>query len=554
MNRMYAYQAPGVYFEWQDIAARAPGIQRTDIAGFIGIADRGPLHRPVKIESWTQYVSAFGAQMPQSYLAYGVEGFFANGGRRCWVVRVADPNEARFASLDLYDDDDELTLALTAKWAGRWAHRLIVTVLRTGLERFSLMIRLADGGQEIWSDLSMNPDDPRYALTVLNDASGGSAWVTLEDWAANPVFPYNPPNASSETLQQGSGRLSGGADGLSTLTKAHLSGWDAPPNQRWGLACLEDIDEIAMVAIPDIMPRLHIEPAYHEVPFDCRQIDPANEPPLYEEEALEFPPNFDEEDILELQRHLVSHCEILKDRFALLDMPPTAIEPDQAIAWRRQFDTSFAALYHPWITVADPLVLSGIVRRIPPSVHVAGIYARGDLAKGVHTPPANQVLEGVMAINAVIDDRVYGYLNEQGIDVIRPYSGRGIRVSGARTLSSDTELRYINVRRLLMMIIEVIDERSQDLVFEPHNPELWRRIERVGGAFLDQIWRAGMLDGATAADAYYLRCDTETNPPEEQDQGRVMALIGVNPPWPAEFVVVRIGFTESGATLLEGGV
>ena len=551
---MYAYQTPGVYFEWQDKTVRPPAIQRTDIAGFVGIADRGPLHEAVKIESWTQFVSIFGGHSPQGYLAYAIEGFFANGGRSAWIVRAADPETARAASFTLVDDDGNKTLTLTARWQGVWSHLLVVTVLRTSLERFSLLLRHADGGQEIWSDLSMKKDDARYAPSILNDQTSGSSWLVLEDVASASRFPRNvTPNARAENLTSGTARLSGGADGLTALTMAHLSGDGAPPESTWGLACFEKIDEIAIVALPDIMPKLHVEPEFKPIPVDCRELEPAEEPPLSEPEPLEFPPGFELDEIEILQKNLIAHCELFRDRFAILDLPLTELSPESAIAWRKKFDTSYAAIYYPWLIVSDPLTLTGITRSIPPSVQVAGVYARGDLNIGVHKPPANQVVEDAASVNAEIDERLHGRLNEALINVIRPYSGRGVRVSGARTLSSDTTLRYINVRRLIMMIIEVVDERAQQLVFEPNNTELWRRIERVIGAFLDQIWRTGMLDGATADEAYYVRCDAETNPPEEQNIGRVTTLIGIQPPWPAEFIVVRIGFTESGAALLSTG-
>lgn len=547
---MYAYQTPGVYFEWQDKTVRPPAIQRTDIAGFVGIADRGPLHEPVKIESWTQFASTFGEHTPQGYLAYAVEGFFANGGRSAWIVRAADPDTAKAASFTLLDDDGNETLLLTAKWQGRWSHLLVITVLRTSLERFSLLLRHSDGGQEIWSDLSMKIDDARYAPNILNDKTSGSSWLVVEDKASPTRFPRNvTPSAKATNLSSGSARLSGGEDGLETLTMAHLSGDGAPPESTWGLVCFDKTDEIAVVAMPDIMPKLHVVPEFKPVPVDCRQLEPPSEPPVAEPEPIEFPPDFELADIETLQRSLIAHCEKLGDRFAILDLPLSELAPESTIAWRKKFDTSYAAIYFPWLIVSDPLALTGITRIMPPSAQVAGVFARGDLDIGVHKPPANQVVEDAASVNTEIDERLHGRLNQELVNVIRPYSGRGVRVSGARTLSSDTTLRYINVRRLLMMIIEVVDERAQALVFEPNNTELWRRIERVIGAFLDQIWRAGMLDGTTAEDAYYVRCDSETNPPEEQAIGRVTSLVGVQPPWPAEFVVVRIGFTESGAAL-----
>lgn len=566
---MYAYQTPGVYFEWQDKAAGDLAVLRTDIAGFVGLCERGPLHQAVKTQSWTQFVSIFGEHSAQGYLAYAVEGFFRNGGRRAWVVRAANPQEAERATLVLRDDEGEDSLCIQARSPGVWAHRLLVTVLRTSIERFALLLRLEGGAQEIWSDLSLRKDDARYAPSVLNDTGSGSLFVRLVDKAPSVRFPRNvTPSAKADNLQLGSARLQGGSDGLEPkpaengepelvgLIPGHLTGEGASADPCWGLDCLRQIDEIGIVAIPDIMPKRHDQPAYQPPLVNCKQIDAGVLPVPASGSApppLTFAPDFSREQIRAMQQQMIAHCEGLKDRFAVLDLPQTEFEPQAAVAWRKQFDSSYAALYYPWIIAPDPLGLDGIVRALPPSGHLAGIYARGDLRVGVHQPPANQALESSVSVNAPSDERLHGYFNQHNINVIRTYSGRGLRVSGARTLSADPSLRYINVRRLLMMIAEVIEERAQALVFEQNNPRLWRNIERVVGAFLDQIWRAGMLDGARAADAYYVRCDSETNAPQEQAVGRVLALVGVQPPWPAEFVVLRIGFTESGVGVLEEG-
>lgn len=664
MNRMYAYQAPGVYFEWQDKSlARLPAL-RSDITAVVGIAARGPLHVPVKVESWTQYVSVFGGHIPQGYLAYAVEGFFANGGRTCWVVRVADPETAQKALFWLRDDAGQDTLCLRATSEGTWAHQLIVTVLRTSRERFTLLLRHAAGGQEVWPDLTMavagveilddvnrpvlrligthpviwdevqarretvatvNPkaagrfdltinmgtvkeeiwtdlsfdrDDPRYVQTVLNDPetgsdvcmardllpvssaevvllarawvfqidpryvrerinsrANGSSWVRVEHLPSAVAFPANTPNANAENLHLGSSRLDGGADGLNSLEPLHLAGeLGVPQGQCWGLGCLESIDEISILAMPDIMAKPEYPRSFKPVPPDCTKLDPNPEPPLaIPQEEPEHPRAFTGTEIGELQKAMVRQCEKLKDRVAVLDPLPKHLSGEAVLAWRRGFDSSYVGLYFPWLRVPDPLQLEGLLRLVPPSAHMAGIYARGDLQVGVHKPPANQVIEAAKSVAVEIDDVLHADLNDGQVNVIRAYSGRGLRISGARTLSSDIDLRYLNVRRLLLMIKESIEKATQDLVFEPHNSDLWRKIERRVRAFLDGLWRLGSLDGATAEEAYSVRCDEKTNPPQEQEAGRVICEVGVLPPWPAEFVVVRIGFTQSGAQVIEGG-
>ena len=601
---MLQYRTPGVYFEWLD--KRAPAIVplRTDIAGFVGIAASGPLHVPVKIESFTQFTSTFGDHIPQGYLAYAVEGFFANGGQTCWVVRVADAATARPAVFDLLDENDPPNRTLRLKAISRITRRdergrpsfetydnpgtagenITFTLSSTARDRFSLIIRLGNA-QEIWRDLSLRSDDRRYVEKIVNDKANGSNLVEAKVLVSSSRAPLNTPNRLARNLHGGVGRLVNGTDGLKNLTADQFAGVlsSGSRTELQGLATLELIDEISIVAIPDIMPKSIVTPPPPKTPpHDCSKLDRADFEALYKEEPwptlecclptiepdppdkenreLEFPPRFEKEQILFLQSALVAHCEKLKDRVAVLDTPlldPTSkieLTPELALAWRKNFDTKYGAIYFPWLRVPDVLNLEGILRSVPPSGHIAGIYARGDRRVGVHKPPANEELEGVKDVEVTLEDVDHGALNDNGINVIRPYRGRGVRVAGARTLTKLTnpEFRFLNIRRLLIMIEEAIDEQTQWTVFEPNNHDLWRDIERVARSFLDTIWRLGMLDGATPEEAFFVRCDETTNPEAEIDLGRVTCEIGLLPPWPAEFVIVRIGKTEGGTEIIEG--
>jgi uncharacterized protein len=598
---MLQYRTPGVYFEWLD--KRAPAIVplRTDIAGFVGIAASGPLHVPVKIESFTQFTSTFGDHIPQGYLAYSVEGFFENGGQTCWVVRVADEGTARAAAFDLLDENGNKTLRLEAisritnrdergrpsfeiyPNPGTAGENITFTLSSTARDRFSLIIRLGNA-QEIWRDLSLRPDDPRYVETIVNDKANGSNLVNAEVLPSPSRFPFNTPDRLATNLHGGVGRLINGKDGLKRLTVNHFAGVLSfgPEKELQGLAALELIDDVSIVAIPDIMPKpvVTLRPP-KTPPHDCSKLDRADfealykgvpepwptfecclpvlepDPPEKKDQEVEFPPRFNEEQILFLQASLIAHCEKLKDRIAVLDTPllhPVSgveLTPEVAQAWRNNFDTKYGAIYFPWLRVPDVLNLEGILRSVPPSGYVAGIYARGDRRVGVHKPPANEELEGVKDVEVTLEDVDHGALNDRGINVIRSYPGRGVRVAGARTLSSSAEWRFVNVRRLLIMIEEAIDEQTQWTVFEPNNRDLWRDIERVARSFLETIWRQGMLDGATPEEAFYVRCDESTNPQADIDVGRVTCEIGVLPPWPAEFVIVRIGKTEGSTEIVE---
>ncbi len=576
---MLAYTTPGVYFEWLDTRSPALVPLRTDIAGFVGIAAAGPLQTPIKVESMTQFASVFGAHTPQAYLAYAVEGFFANGGQTCWVVRVADDATARQATFDMHDESGTPTLRLRAisrvvtsegvarvyPNPGTSGEQITFSVSLITRDRFTLILRLGNA-REIWRDLSLRTDDARYVEHVINgqqnglrliDKRNGSRLVEAQNLFSPAGFPANTPDPAAGNLKVGLGRLAAGADGLRTLTLEQFTGGGSPAEQPWGLAALAQIDEVSIVAMPDIMPKDRDAPAQQRVPLpDCASLCREPEPPPLPDEPLEFAPDFSNDETLFLQRALVAHCETLKDRVAILD--PPILDPhrddlsqQRVAAWRTNFDTKYAALYFPWVLVPDPLRLRGLLRAVPPSGHIAGVYARGDRRVGVHKPPANAELELVKDVCVQLDDIAHGDLNEQGVNCIREFRGRGVRVAGARTLSSDAEWRFVNVRRLLIMIEEAIDEQTQWTVFEPNNPDLWREVDRVARNFLGWLWRRGMLDGATSEEAYSVRCDETTNTPEETDAGRMICQIGVLPPWPAEFVVVRIGKTESGTEILE---
>ena len=553
---MFAYRTPGVYFEWLDSPLPTISPVRTDIAGFVGIASRGPLHQPTKVESWTQFFSLFGGFIPQGFLAYAVHAFFANGGRTCYVVRVADPDKASLGRLELKDVDCKLAtsdgnclraLGLAAASEGSWSSQLGVQVTRTGNETFSLTLGLPDGTQEHFRNLNLKPGDPRNALVVLNDPAAGSRLVRA----------YRPVGFSGRPPADGFFRLEGGKDGLTTLRPGHLTGEGSPIDLPWGLAALEKVREVAIVAIPDIMTKNVETPSFVTRPPVCEAgpTDPFAVPAP--ERPPEYPLPFTDAEILQMQRALITHCERLMDRMAVLDPPAAGLTPAQVVNWTNNVtlgDSGCAALYYPWLRVPDALRPAGALREVPPGGHVAGIYALVERRTGVHKPPANELIADAQDVTFAVDDLAHGNLNDAQVNVLRAYPGRGLRVAGARTLWRDTTTpswRYVNVRRLFIMIERAIDQQTQWLVFEPNDPALWREVDRLLRSFLTGLWRRGMLDGATAAEAFLVRCDATTNPPEETAVGRLTALVGIRPPWPAEFVIARIGRTESGTQISE---
>ena len=562
---MLAYQTPNVYFEHID-PPRQLRAMRMDIAGFVGIAAYGPLHRAVKIDSWNQFTAIFGAHIAQGYLAYAIEGFFANGGQTCYVVRAADPEFARKADLELIANDDSHKVRLTSNTE----EELVVSVVTASDSRFTLSLRRSDGSQEVWRNLSMRSDDSRYVATVLNDQLTGSRILSV---SGNSVEHW-PPDLAQLRLGE-KWYVSSGSGGLFALTPAHFTGVGAPPLVRWGLSLFDLVDEVNVVAIPDIMFKPYAVARQYTIPRRCQDLESMDPPQPPMSPELEFPPPFSDAQIEAMQQDLLNHCHLLKDRMALLDPRISDISPGDIAAWRRRFTSKYGALYFPWLLAPDPLQLDGLLRPVPPSGHVAGVYARlsfvqrngqqaaapsapyrptaGSFLPPVHIPPANEPLYAAQDVRMQVSNGDHGILNLGGVNVIRPYNGRGIRIAGARTMSDDTEYRFVNVRRLLLLISEVLDEQLQWTLFEANNQNLWLDLDRVVRSFLRQMWEHGMLDGGTADEAFSVLCDETTNTPYEIENGRLVCEIGLNLPWPAEFVVVRIGKTEGGVELIEEG-
>jgi phage tail sheath protein FI len=244
-----------------------------------------------------------------------------------------------------------------------------------------------------------------------------------------------------------------------------------------------------------------------------------------------------------VQTSLISHCEQNGNRMALLDAPP-GMTPQQIKEWRSDeamYDSAYAALYYPWVKIENPITTDANAEvLIPPSGHLAGLWARTDETRGVWKAPANDTLRGVLDVERAVTQTEQGLLNPIGINCIRPFGTRGIRVWGARTLSSNTDWRYIPVRRLFNMVEATILEGTQFAVFEPNEFELWAGVSRTVEGFLRGLWMVGALFGASADQAFYVKCDEETNPPESIDQGKMVVEVGIAPVKPAEFVVFRV--------------
>jgi phage tail sheath protein FI len=289
--------------------------------------------------------------------------------------------------------------------------------------------------------------------------------------------------------------LDDGDDALGSLVAGDFIGVNLGPGQRTGIQALEEVDQVAICMVPGM--------------WDT-----------------------------DVRNALIVHCESLADRFAILD-PPPGLSVQEIEAFRSPIDTKYAALYYPWVEIRDPRP-GGSGLQAPPSGFMAGIYARTDVARGVHKAPANETIRSIRGLAQTITKREQDILNPQNINVLRAFPGRGNRVWGARVLTSDAAWKYVPVRRLFLMVEESIDEGTQWVVFEPNDEPLWARVRQTVSRFLDTQWRLGALQGATAEEAFFVACDRSTMTQDDIDNGRLICLVGIAPVKPAEFVIFRV--------------
>jgi len=504
------YLSPGVYVEEREALTRPIEGVGTAVAAFIGLAERGPFNEPVLVTNWSQFTATFGGFVEDSYLAHSVYGYFANGGGICYVVRVGQDNTKPAASVQLPSGADSSVFAytITAREPGAAGDGITVEVKDategSPQDTFALVVRRG-ATEESFDNLSTKPGE-RSAPTVVN---AGSELAQLEEGRVA---------AAKRRPALGTYTLSGGA----TTTPARIDTDDyvGDADRRTGLGGFQAVDEVTMICVPDLMA-------------------------AYERQIIDL------DGLKAVQQALVDHCSLMHDRMAILDAPPE-LGAQEIKEWRVEkagYDSAFAALYWPWIEVFDPPTGQTIL--VPPSGHVAGIWSRNDDTRGVHKAPANEVVRGALGVPTQVTRGEHDLLNPEGINVIRSFPGRGIRIWGARTLASDQSWKYVNVRRLFNYVEESILEGTEWVVFEPNDADLWQRIRRTVTAFLLILWRDGALYGRTPEQAFYVKCDEETNPPETVEAGQVIVEIGIAPVRPAEFVVFRISQLAGGGQIAD---
>lgn len=554
---MQAYLTPGIYQRTRPATEQGVRAIRTDVVGFVGYAERGPLpditsDKPhelaVRLTSWKEFQAVFGGLLPSSYLAYAVRAFFENGGTTCYVVRVAATTSgklplAEFTATCTLPGDKGTALTIRAISPGHWGTRLKLTVtpLAAGaaISEFALRVKLERGRdqsllpeEEFYSRLSLSEGSPFYAPARINRVSQ-LIHVTRGMSSRLDVTALQRTDA----LQ-----WQGGKDGLRDVSlRDFLGGMD----DLRGLRLLEDVDEVSVLCAPDAV--LAAPAVVRPRPLPPR--GPC-EAPLKEEAApptdAAAPPDDTAQppvlDAVRIYYAMIEQCERLRDRVVVLDPPPACRTIAQALAWRQQFSSSFAALYFPWLQVPDALALTGTTRTVPPSGHVAGIYARLDNQFGVQRPPANAPLEFVTDVEVEINDTVQEQLNPASINAIRNFPGRGIRIWGARSLAapSQSEWRFVHARRLVSMLEEAIEDSMQWTTFEPNDETLRRTLAHSLTVFLESIWRTGGLQGTTPSQGFYVKCDETNNPPAVINAGQLVCEIGVAVAAPMEFIVFEV--------------
>jgi phage tail sheath protein FI len=525
-----SYLSPGVYVEEVDRGTKPIEGVGTSVAAFIGFTElaaqpaqngggaKSLVNQPVLVTNWEQFKQKFGGFVEGAYLPHAVYGYFANGGGRCYVISLntlgASDDPARVhaaqAALPAAGDGKNESLLLKARAGGPGGNDLAAVIQHANSaaaggqpadgDSFVLTVQRGNAEAERFEGLTLGAGEHNVE-TVVNTRS---KLIQVE------IAGRKGGKLAERRPAEGRYALQGGEIMALAVSAPEFAG-DA--SRRQGIGGLEALDDVTMVAVPDLMSA-----------FQRGQIDLGG--------------------IKAVQTALLNHCEHMKYRFAILDAPPD-LSPQQVTDWRQNqagYDSKYGALYYPWISVANPLSPSGGSMLVPPSGHVAGVYARSDSQRGVHKAPANEVVSVATGLAMNVTKEEQEGLNPIGVNCIRSFPGRGIRIWGARTLSgSDPAWRYVNVRRLFNYVEASIERGTHWVVFEPNDQDLWARVRRDVSAFLRLVWRSGALFGTTPEEAFYVKCDETINPPEVRDAGQLIIEIGLAPVKPAEFVIFRIG-------------
>jgi hypothetical protein len=537
-----SYGAPGVYIEEQPSGSMPIEGVGTAIAAFVGFTEKYDVDegdptdptgvKPQLVTSWPQYERVYGGFVRGAMLPHAVRGYFENGGSSCFIVRIPGGDGA----------NGKATLTLPAADRPE-VESLNVSALNPG-SRVEVEVvppqpapsgdGQESGGGEVGQD---------YTLRVFEDG-------TLREEIGGLQFTGKSPRTLERTINERSKFLRvelRPAQGVSLAERAPAAGrytlertaptavavtpadLEGSVTERTGYQGLAIADNVTMVAIPDLVTVATAEDG-----------------------------SLDEETFLAVQKQLIDWCEASHTRMAILD-PPPGLNATRVLEWRSRLgrDTAFAAFYYPNVVVINPLARPGATNgerflTVPPSGHVAGVWARTDAGRGVWKAPANEAVRGIVRLETDVTSGEQDLLNPDGVNCIRSFGTYGTKIWGARTLAkTDPSWRYINVRRLFNFIEESIRLGTQWAVFEPNDKDLWERVKRNITSFLRGLWMQGALVGATAEQAFFVICDESNNPASSVDEGKLIVEVGIAPVKPAEFVIFRVSQWQGGGATSE---
>jgi phage tail sheath protein FI len=518
---MPTYLSPGVYMEEVSAGPKPIEAVGTATAAFVGFAEQGPVDAPTLVTSWPQYTRTFGGFVEGAYLPMAVFSYFMNGGGNAYVVRVgaeADQNGSGG------NGTKELTRHAEGQLpAGAGKPALTIRSLAPADEAKDITVQVgeaSEGGEDTFKLEVLKGEKVVETYDNVGVKRGANNVVTMVKQQSKLIAIEEVKGGTLAVPEKGKVALAAAAEPPLPELQVSADTYVGDVSDRTGFGGLEALEDVTMLVVPDLMS-------------------------AYQRGAI------DDDGLKAIQLAMIAHCELMSDRVAILDAPP-GLNAQQLKDWRMDFagyDSKYATLYWPWIKVMDPA--TGTPTMMPPSGAVAGIWARNDDTRGVHKAPANEIVRGAIALELNLTKGEHDTLNPVGVNCIRSFPGQGIRIWGARTLSSDPEWRYLNVRRLFNYIEKSILLGTNWVVFEPNDQALWDRVRRTIVMFLRRVWQSGALFGRTPAEAFFVKCDEENNPPENRDAGILTVEIGIAPVKPAEFVVFRLSQLADGAALEE---
>jgi uncharacterized protein len=512
---MPEYLTPGVYIEEIERGPRPIEGVPASTAAFLGETERGPT-RPKLVASYNDYERLFGGVFGAGkYMPYAAHGFFENGGKRLYVCRIVGENAV--AASRAFG-----AATLRATGPGAWGNTICASITDGSTKDedgnpVGFRLRMA-----YWS----NPPEGFEAFDPFDSENGTtlSRPTIIEDFDDLSVDRDSPDFYEK--------RLGTAAEPISALAWLDSGGRLPPPrpdNGDWDVLA-NGLDDAAHGVDDFVGDKVGLRESVQGL--EALKLD------AFRDVALVHAP-YPGGDVDAIHEKIISHCEDNRFRFAVLDCEPNNSNPaDVNPREDLPTDTSYAALYYPWVVVSDSQ--SGARIKVPPGGYALGVYARTDTERGVFKAPANEIVRGVVDLEYEVNDEQQGELNPRGVNVIRKFPGRGIRIWGARTLTSNALWKYVSVRRLFIFLERSIYEGTQWVVFEPNDEQLWARVKDAVRLFLRSQWRSGALFGLSEDEAFFISCDRTTMSQDDILSGRLICEIGVAPVRPAEFVIFRI--------------